>query len=335
MKARITGWRRRLFCEGKHWHNAVQALDHVLTHELSRSKETQRPERLSEAYFLLGEAQRQDKVPDAAEKAYTSCLGVVAPTVTYAFRARYQLALLKIDEGKVDEAYDLLDQNTKQFPYAAKADAETKEKTLFALGNLSFQRKNYAKVYGLLEQALEHFPANPDATLAHFQLAESYLQIALQAQQTELIGESRDPSTVESLRKEYTRWLKKAAFEFEALAEFLEKPEGANQLTLECQVDVPFKAAACRFHLNEYDLAAASYEKLYAKYPDRLEGLNALGGAVQCYFLLDQRDKGFDRLKKIREMLTLPTIPEKVRGLWEAWVDEVTARVANTNKRRG
>ena len=49
---------------------------------------------------------------------------------------------------------------------------------------------------------------------------------------------------------------------------------------------MPFLAADCQFDMGDYDTARRPYQVLAERYPDRLEGLNALGGMVRCYSAL-------------------------------------------------
>jgi len=60
-------------------------------------------------------------------------------------------------------------------------DRDTKEKTLFALGNVHFQRHAYLNAIRRLEKAVKDFPDNEDANRARFQMAESFRLLAEEA----------------------------------------------------------------------------------------------------------------------------------------------------------
>jgi len=92
---------------------------------------------------------------------------------------------------------------------------------------------------------------------------------------------------------------------------------------------VPFITAKCWFNLGEgeYDKALAIYLRLIARYPEQLEGLEALGGAVQCFAAKGQLADVQQRLVQIRQLL--PKMPPEIRKAWEEWVDKATRELAN------
>src|SRR5205823_4226044 len=147
---------------------------------------------------------------------------------------------------------------------------------------LLYQRRNYRLVVRRLEEALGRFPADPEATRAHYQLADSYRQLASQENQNAIIGEGMTAENRQHHVGEHRLWLQKAAKEFEELDKFLKKPEARGHLSPEQQTRVPFILARCRFELGEYDKALETYEELAERYAGRREGLEALGGTVSC-----------------------------------------------------
>ena len=131
---------------------------------------------------------------------------------------------------------------------------------------------------------MKRFPANPEGTQAHYHLADSYRRLADQEWRTPTrptrVRPGKDRTHHLELHKVY---LTNAKDQFLELADLLDKPEGKGLLTLEEQVQVPFQAADCLFDLGDYAAALTAYRILADRYPDRLEGLNALGGMVRCY----------------------------------------------------
>jgi tetratricopeptide (TPR) repeat protein len=292
--------------------------------------------RQGEAWYLLGEAHRRLNQKDAAAEAYRACIKFPTP---FAYRARYQLALAALETGDLDEAEAALSLNLKLLRF--DPDMEAQEKSLFALGDLLYQRRNYRMVVRRLEEALGRFPANPEATWAHYQLADSYRQLAAQENQNSLIGESMTADTKAHFQREHSRWLEKAADEFTELARFLETPEAQGHLSPEQQTQVPFIAARCRFNLGQYDEALRLYERLAERHPSGVEGLLALGGTVSCHAGLLQaaksaksaksRDEALRHADKIRQRLAemqalLPTVDGLARQEWEKWVRDATER---------
>jgi tetratricopeptide (TPR) repeat protein len=276
------------------------------------------PEKKGKGYFLLAEAYRQAQRPDEAEAAYREC--VKFPTV-YQYRARFQLAMNALARGALDDAEADLELNLKLLRF--DPDPEAQEKSLFALGDLFYQRGNFRMVVRRLGEALDRYPDNPDALRAQYQLADSYRRLASQYNQAYLIGENMSTQTQQHFQREHLRWLRKAAEEFTRLDEKLRKnPElqglvGANE-----QLEVPFSAARCLFHIGEYEKALQIYERLSEDQTQPLRKVESLGGAVSCHAALGDINRVLQRLIEIR--LVLPQLEEKQQVLWERWVTEIS-----------
>ena len=306
-----------------------------------------KPERVGEAWFRLGECHRKDGSQAglaAAEASYKNCIQCAS---AFQYRARYQLALAMIARHELDEAEATLESNVKQLRKLGEPDPETMEKSLFALGDLAFQRKNYRLVDSCLRQVLKVDPpqTTAEATLGRFQLAESCRQLADEVQRTLLEGSVRTPEEVENYQKERRRWLLRAADEYLELARFLDTLESAGQLNPEVRIQVPFLAAICRFNLGEYDTALEIYAHLaerfsspvaatetspapplVEKYPQyRLE---ALAGVVRCHAALGQPDKVRLRLNELQAVLALPEVEQRVRDEYEKWIRQAAKSLA-------
>jgi tetratricopeptide (TPR) repeat protein len=289
----------------------------------------QRPERQGEGWYLQGEAYRQANKKAAAESAYRECIKF--PT-HFAYRARYQLALAAIDKGDLDEAEAALSLNLKLLRF--DSDAEAQKQTLFALGDLLYQRHNYRMVVRYLDEALSRsFPVNPEgpataeATRARYQLADSYRQLAAQQNQNLIIGEKLSNPARAKFQEEHRGLLEKAAEEFHKLDEYLKKPEAQGHLSLELQVQVPFIEARCRFDGGFYDEALKVYSSLAQRYPNRPEGLDALVGCVHCYAAVGDLKAVRHYLEEIRA--ALPAMDESIRKPWEEWLIDANKRVGN------
>jgi tetratricopeptide (TPR) repeat protein len=272
-----------------------------------------KPERAGEGWYRLGEARRQLGSEPDARKAYREC--IKHPTA-FAFRARYQLAQLAIKNGELDEAEAVLEQNLKLLRF--EPDSEAQEKSLFALGNLFYQRRNYRMVVRRLEEALGRFPVNAEATRAHLQLADSYSVLAAEENDKLVKNECKTPEVREHVQHERRRWLRKAVKEYLDLAEVLEKPEAAGHLSAEEAVQVPFKAAECFYNDGQFEEALRLYEQLAGRYPNRVERLNALGGMVRCLAALGRNDKIAARLAEIQTALA--KMDPTVKTQWEEWL---------------
>jgi tetratricopeptide (TPR) repeat protein len=274
------------------------------------------PARLGEGWYRLGEAYRQLKNDDAAGTAYRECLKFGPP---FANRGRYQLALASIQKGDLDEAEATLERNLKLLYF--ERDPVAREKSLFALGELLYLRKNYRKVVQRLEEALAPpAPTTMAATRARFMLADSYRMLAAQEKQTEWLG--RDNLSAQArvhFEKEHQRWLKKAAEELQELAAILKKPESRGHLSREQEIEVPFLAARCRFNLGEYETALKMYEELAQEYHNQPQSLEAMGSMVSCYV-------GLNDVKHVRQMLAkirkaVPTIEGMTAAQQKQWLE--------------
>ena len=309
--------------EAKDLEQAAAQLDKALHVEVSdeQAKQDWYTQRQGEGWYLLGEARCALKDANGANDAYRECLKYLT---TYAYHARYYLAEADISAGNIDHAVDTLEQNLQLL--RSDNDPEAHQKTLLALGDLFYKHGNYLKAVERLKVALTagRFPADPASTRAHYQLADSYRRLADQALTSAAgadAGQSSDKVALK--RKEYHDYLVNATDEFEGLAKLLETPEGKNLLTPEERVQVPFLAADCHFDQGEYPVALAAYERLAARYAERLEGLNALGGMVRCYSALGDAEKMEQALTRIEQML--PKMPEPVRLQWSEWLKTAQA----------
>lgn len=271
-----------------------------------------KPERMGEGWYLLAETRARLKKEPAALDAYRECIKHPTP---FAYRARYQLALIAVKNGELDEAEAALELNLKLLRF--DPDSEAQEKSLFALGGLLYQRKNYSAVVRKLEEALGRFPANAEATRAHYQLAESYYILANQENQRILLGEYKNDEAKDHGRRQCRRLFQRAAEEYLELNRFLETPEAAGHLSADEAAQVPFLAAECKFNLGQYEDALTIYEKLAAKSKD-LDRLNALGGMVRCLSSLGRADKVRERLADIRA--SLANMDDTVKAQWENWL---------------
>jgi tetratricopeptide (TPR) repeat protein len=274
------------------------------------------PARLGEAWYRLGEEYRTAGNTKEAENAYQMSMRY---DTRYAYLARYQLALAWLREGNRDDAEAALALNVRLLRWASENEALSQ--SLFALGNLLYQRREYRRAARYLEDALVRVKDHPEAVQGRFRLADSYRQIACQENQSDLLAEGLSPETRAHFQKEHRRWLQKAADEFTALDTFLESPQGQGQLTKEQREKVTFTAAKCLFTLGEYPKGLKVYERLIERYANQPKLLvDALGGAVTCHAALGQVTRVRQRLLQIEQVL--PELQEEDdRKLWQQWLD--------------
>jgi TolA-binding protein len=286
---------------------------------------TTKKERKAEICYLLAESLRRQGKDKEADEAYRSC--IQEKEEPFVSRALYQLAMLMMARGEVDDARDVLEQTLKNLRNFR--DGDTQEKTLFALGKLFYQRREYRMAATRLEEVLSHVTAGPEALKARLLLASSYRQLASQERQNELLSETGNPKSREFYQGELRRWLEKAAMEYHDLRLALEQPENHGILQPAEETQVSFLEAECWFDHGgknrKYEEAIALYTQLAQRYAGSVEGLNAQGGLVRCYSARCEpgdAEKVKLHLGNIRE--ALKNVDASVRGPWEEWLTVVS-----------
>jgi tetratricopeptide (TPR) repeat protein len=200
-----------------------------------------------------------------------------------------------------------------------KESSKAVEELLFTVGDLHFQKCSYLTVVRRLEEALDRFPKNPKAPRAHFQLAESYRTLALEEIKDLAIQTNWDAEKRENAKKEYSRWMGKAAKAYYDLALLLDRQGAEGDLTAEEKINVQFLAAECRFNMGKYEESLEFYEVLVDRYSARTEKLTALGGVVRCLSALRRFDLVKKRLEEIRKGLA--ELEGRDKEEWEQWAN--------------
>jgi hypothetical protein len=277
--------------------------------------------RLGEAWFLLAGYYRDTKELEKAGSAYRKCLEYNTP---FAYRARYQLAMMALATGKVDPAETILVQN-RQMLTSYETDPIARAETLFALSSLVYRRRDYNRARQYLEEVVGKFRADPrfrdtpEMTQARFQLADTYRQIAMQHSLNLHTDTGLTPNIKATFAEQYKIWQEQAAKEFTSLDLYLRTRAGEKHLSPEQRAQVPFIAARCVFNLGRYKEALVVYERLIQQYGDTVEGLDAMGGAVACHAALKEPEKVKQRLLQIK--MALPHVPKEARDVWQKWLD--------------
>jgi tetratricopeptide (TPR) repeat protein len=290
-------------------------------------------ERLGEAWYRLGEAQRALHHDSEAMHAYDEC---VKKPGTFAYRARYELAAVEIARGEMDRAADDLELNRKLLTYEADSDAE--EKTLYELGGLLFQRKDWLVASYRLQEAEQKYPNSSRAIVGQFQLAECYRNLAA-AEDGKLRAAERTSADVEKfVRAQYQSWLKKAAAAYDGLVRTLSNRLAAGRLSTEEEAVyrlAAFAAAECRSNLGDNKGAIQLYEQLAVRYHHQVEGLHALAGVATCCWRDHQEDQAQTTVAKIRQMLNemddatfVRSSAGSTRKQWQDWLDQVSKKPA-------
>ncbi len=269
--------------------------------------------RLGNALYQLGDVQKESGNIDEAKSSYLTSLKYRGP---HTYNVRYQLALIHIEKNELDQAEETLEQNLQLLRFEPDTDAQ--EKSLFAIGSIFFQRKNYRMVVRRYEEALERFGKNNQAVRARLQLAEAYRQLANQEQQNFILGEKTTDETKTHYQAEHRKWLQKSADTYQDLEQLADSPLGITQLSEEERLLIPLLAAECKFNMGQYEAAMLIYTRLAAKTRGKKEMLHALGGMVRCHSALGQFDLVAQRLAELKSQLN--DMDDSVRKEWEPWL---------------
>jgi tetratricopeptide (TPR) repeat protein len=284
------------------------------------------PERLGEAWYLIGEAHRAAQHGVAAAAAYLKALEYPGP---FAFRARYRLAMAEVERGNLEEAETHLRQTLQLMQTAP--DSETLENCLYALGNLLFQRGDYRLAEIRLHEALERYPANANAVPARLQLARCCRVLAEQEARRVRPQERASTDILAHYRLQHHRWLEKAAVHYLKIVDDLLARQAAERLPPDDDLllrQASFALADCRFAQGQYDEARRLYEKLADAYRNQVDGLIALWHVWRCALTPPARPElargAYQRIQtSLQEMPPAAfdgTDATRTRQWWEEWL---------------
>src|SRR5437879_8944442 len=91
-----------------------------------------------------------------AVRSFNNCIG--SPPSPFAFRARYELAMIAVQENATVKAEEFLQHNLKLM--LKERDSEAHEKSLFALAEIQYKREDWATAAENWEKALAFYPSN-------------------------------------------------------------------------------------------------------------------------------------------------------------------------------
>jgi tetratricopeptide (TPR) repeat protein len=268
------------------------------------------PDDQAHAWFILGEMCQASGRQGEAENAFTKCWEFDASS--YSYRARYQLALMKIGTKNFDAAEKILWVNLKVKDQ--NLDREAHEKSLYLLASLLHQRGNYAQAYLWLQEAARRYPDNPEVFVIRDLLGDCYLALAREAQKKIDSQESGLPQTALSQLKQSRRdWLDKCRLTYDDLADDLRALDETKPLTAKQEKlyrKSALTVADAEFGLENYPEALRRYEAFAQKYRGQVEELIACQRIWMCCTALK-----YQQAKELPVALTLMSATLKsVRG---------------------
>jgi len=319
-------WRAAdLFTQGQDYDHVVGTLDQIIKLQPAL-------ERLSEAWFRLGEAHQALRHDLLAIGSFKNCIVYPGP---FAYRARYELALWQVDNKHHAEAIEQLQQNLELM--RSDPDREAQEKSLYLLADTYYRTGDYRSATDWWETALTLFPANLNVLAARLRLGDCYSRLAYVEQQIQL----SDPPFYNGARpqyhKQHLRYLEQAAANFQKVADDLEAQRAVNALNegeSEFLMLALFRLADTRSELGETRQAIYMYDSLASRYQQQYEGLTAIRQLFLCQAALTDQGKTYvkeahDTLKRGKQILNqLPDAifkgrPEsETRPAWENWLKQ-------------
>jgi Flp pilus assembly secretin CpaC/tetratricopeptide (TPR) repeat protein len=256
----------------KDYNQAVAALEKFVMLEKKEDRKAQAYLAMAETYVALGERNK-------ARQAYYKCIEF--PFTPFAFGARYQLALEKIERKNYEQALELLKENLKftgQVP-----DRSAHEKSIFKIADLFNFLKDYDKAALYYKEASRQYPNNAGALAARDQLAKCYHELAKQAlDKSKTAGDNATKVHHENSRQS---WLEQGFIAYESLANEMEHKSRQTAIPPTEVVllrDALFGAADLKLEMHEFSEALRRYESLQEKYPRQLAGLMACHKIWRC-----------------------------------------------------
>ncbi|MDW8223683.1 MAG: tetratricopeptide repeat protein [Gemmatales bacterium] len=277
----------------------------------------------------LGECWHQLKLPQKALEVLQRAVLVPGP---HRVRAYYQLALVLMDAGKLEEAERAI-REILIIPVSAQEPPEYR-KAMSALGHLHFQREQYESAADYLDKAIARYPQDATPTYSlRFWLAECY-RLAGKQEDRKAVG--ADTETRRQFHRQQKRQhLQRAAKEFDTLNQALLARQKKQPLLGELVVllrESRFALADCYFHLGEYEKSAQIYEALGHEYERQLAGLRAWFEARRSYLAAGRSEdalRAIDQasrvLQHLREEDLAPT--RMTRQQWIQFLEEARQNV--------
>jgi hypothetical protein len=212
--------------------------------------------------------------------------------------------------------------------------------SIYLLGEVVYQRRDYVKAEIKLEAALRNYPNGGRSLQAKFLLGRCHWYQA--AQESRLLHDKNLPvKDREAAKERYRKFLEKARMPFEEVEKVLLDRDEKKALA---DADRPllrqaqFAAAECYFFSEEYEEAVRRYKLLRQRYANQFEELVALSQLWQCYEkYLNQSESARPLIETMRELVkSLPdtafdgSTPIQKREFWQKWLDQVSPTTAAT-----
>jgi tetratricopeptide (TPR) repeat protein len=247
------------FARAKEHRRAIDVLQRFV--QIHNSEEA-----LAGGYMALADAYEATGQKDQALAALYKCIEY--PNTPHAFRARYQLALVAIAEGKHEHAENILWQSLRE--PNGPVDREAHCQSLYKYASLLLQRQNYDKAKMFLDLATRQYPDDPQAWSAREQLGFCYRKLADEVSR-KLQDKGVEEKNAAYLGKTRRAFLDQSAKVYQDLADDLERIASSSP---EQQALLPkclFAVADQYREMPELTEAIRRYKILLEKYREKKE----------------------------------------------------------------
>jgi hypothetical protein len=301
-------------------------------------------ERKAQAWFTLGEIQRELKQSLDAQQSYKHCVAFDDPT--FKARALLHLANMALVRHDLKEAEDALLQVA--YPTDGVADRVSHELALVKLANLYFQQRQFEKAAIQCKEMTKQYPYHAGILSVREQLGECYRNLAKLADDSANSPEQLSAQQKAFYRAEHQKNLELARETYQQLADDLDvraqaKPLSAVEETLRRKSQ--FVVADCWYDLpNWFDEAFARYVKLWQIYRLKPDGLWACQRLYRCLaFAINARLSNVDEvrfatedavevnlqhMKELEEAGAFRNDTEKQQ--WQQWLESVQASLRSS-----
>jgi tetratricopeptide (TPR) repeat protein len=272
-------------------------------------------DRLAEGWYSLGRLYQQGKKVDRAREAYLRSMEFAQ--TAFAAKSRYMLAREETNKQNWKRAEEILQQNLNLGP---ALDREAHEKSLYWIGWVLFQARDYGRAEFFLKQAAGRYPNNPNALVWRELLGDCYRRLAKEAELKEQDQAKALPpdlpaanrAQIEETMRHHCQTRKKflgdSTAVYQALADELKERERKRPLNAK-EASLLRRAllgqAENHADLTEFRDALKLYQDLLHRHRRQVEALIAVNGIYRLVGLATDPDQKTEMAAAAREAVAL------------------------------
>lgn len=269
------------YFHGHSFSSAVRVLNSYLDNELEL-RNAEALLRIGQSYLALGKTSQ-------SIEALEECIEF-HPFDPSTYQARIECAKSYWSAGKLDQAERLLRDNI--YGTLLKPSSHEWRDSLFLLGTLLHELGRYEEAIGVLEEANQRYPTDPQRMLSQYVIGEAYRRWAVEAfaEQREAHGDNERDRSVQLAHERLTAALR--SFEEVQRSITLRAHDiHADPLVATMLRNCYMLEASVLFDLGRFDDAIKAYSNVSALYPNEPFVLETFVQIANCWHRLDRADK--------------------------------------------